>query len=124
LAKFSRDTLKALIVVEMLTQGVYFDSRRVRALPVHRNMISRAMNALMGAGVATRSRARNKYLLTDEFLDALRQEITRGMPRGTFVRFPDLSVFDICGIGEWSGEELDSYLSRLRQRWMLRKGVL
>ena len=124
MACFNRDTLKAVIVVDMLTQGVLFDSRSVRALPVHRDMVTRALKALIAAGVVTKSRARNKYLLTDGFLEALREEITREMPRGTFVHYPDLSVFDVCGIGSWSAEELETYIARVRQRWMLRQGVL
>jgi hypothetical protein len=108
--------------MEMLTQGVYFDSRSIRGLPVRQRTIDRALRALIRSGVVAKSKARTKYLLTDEFLDALRQETTRGMPRGTFIHYPDLSVFDVCGIGEWSGEELEAYVERLRQRWVLRKG--
>jgi len=113
-----------MIVMEMLTQGVLFDSRSLYRLPVNPSKVTRAMKALMKAGVVARSRARTKFILTDEFLEAMREEITREMPRGTFVHYPDLSVFDVCGVGSWSGEELEAYVNRLRQRWVLRKGVL
>lgn len=122
--RLNRDAVTAVIVLEMLTQGVLFDSRNIRGLPVNKNMVTRALDALLRAGVVTRTRARAKYLLTDEFLEALRQEITRDMPRGTFIHYPDLSVFDVSGIGSWSAEELEAYVARLRQRWVLRKGVL
>ena len=121
--RLNRDAVTAIIVVEMLTQGTYFDSRSVRSLPISKVMVWRVMKALMSAGVVERSRARKKYLLTDGFLEAMKQEITRNMPRGAFVHHPDLSVFEMCGIGDWSPEELDAYMGMLRRRWALRKGV-
>jgi len=114
--------MTALLVLEMLTQGVVFDSRSVRRLPVDQSMVDRALRSLIKAGVVTRSEIKTKYLLTDEFLEALRREITRSMPRGDFVHYPDLSVFDVCGIGSWSADELETYVARLRHRWTLRKG--
>jgi hypothetical protein len=122
LQRLNKNAVTALLVLEMLTQGVVFDSRSVRRLPVDQSMIDRALRGLIKAGVVTRSEIKTKYLLTDEFLEALRREITRSMPRGDFVHYPDLSVFDVCGIGSWSAEELETYVARLRQRWTLRKG--
>jgi len=122
LQRLNREAVTALIVAEMLTQGVFFDSRSLLRIPANRRAIFRSLHALIKAGVVTKSKARTKYLLTDEFLEVLRQEITRGMPRGNFVHFPDLSVFEVCGIGSWSADELQSYQARLEKRWMLRKG--
>jgi hypothetical protein len=119
-----RDTLMAMIVIEMLTQGVYFDSRSVRKLPLVQSKVDRVFRALMRAGVIERSGSKRKYLLTDGFLDYLREEITRTMPRGKFIHHPDLSVFEICDIGNWSVEELDAYIKRLEDRWTLRKSGL
>lgn len=121
--RLNRDAVTAFIVIEMLTRGVFFDSRSAYSLPVSKSLVRRAFRALRAAEVVTRTRARKKYILTDQFLEALRQEITRGMPRGAFVRYPDLSVFDVSGVESWSAEELEAYVARLRQRWMLRKGV-
>lgn len=121
LQRLNRDAVTAWLVLEMLAQGVVFDSRNVRRLPVDQSMIDRALRGLIKAGVVTRSEIRTKYLLTDQFLEALREEITRSMPRGDFVHYPDLSVFDVCGIGSWSAEELETYMARLRQRWTLRR---
>lgn len=112
-----------MIVIEMLTQGVYFDSTNAYRIPASKGIVWRAMKALESAGVVQRSRARKKYLLTDEFLEYMRQEITKRMPRGTFLHHPDLTVFEVCGIGDWSAEELNAYVKRLTDRWMLRKGV-
>lgn len=121
--KLNREAVTAFIVVDMLTRGVFFDSRSAYSLPVSKSQVTRAFKALQAAEVVTRTRARKKYILTDQFLETLRQEITRDMPRGAFIRYPDLSVFDVSGVGSWSGEELEAYVTRLRQRWMLRKGV-
>lgn len=112
----------AMIVVEMLMQGVYFDSKSAYRLPASRSTIKRAIGSLIKAGVVERSRARAKLLLTDEFLDAIRLEIVKAMPRGVFIHHPDLSAFELCEIGDWSPEELETYIAKLRQRWMLRKG--
>lgn len=117
--RLNRDAVTALMVVEMLVQGVLFDSRSAYGLPVNKKMVTRALRALIGAGVVSKSRTRTKYILTDEFLETIRQAITKGMPRGTFVHYPDLSVFDMCGIGEWTAEELETYVAKIRQRWML-----
>jgi hypothetical protein len=46
--------------------------------------------------------------------------MTEGMPRGVFIHFPDLRVFDISGIEEWTEEELDRYTRRLKERWTIR----
>ena len=124
LQRLNRDAVTAFIVLEMLVQGVVFDSRSIRKLAVAQSMVKRAFRGLGRAGVITKSGPRTKYLLTDEFLEALRHEVTRGMPRGAFIHYPDLSVFDMCGIGDWTAEELDTYVARLRKRWRLRKDEL
>ena len=124
LQRLNRDAVTAFIVIEMLAQGVVFDSRSIRRLPVDQSMVKRAFRGLTRAGAITKSRARRKYLLSDEFLEALHTEVTKGMPRGTFIHYPDLSVFDVCGVGDWTAEELETYVARLRKRWRLRKGSL
>ena len=120
--RLNRDAVTAMIVIEMLTEGVYFDIRAVRKLPVSKDLVTRALKALIAAGVVTRSRARDKYLLTDEFLDELRVDISRRMPRGSFIHHPDLAAFELCGLADWSADELKNYVDQLTDRWMLRKG--
>jgi hypothetical protein len=122
LQRLNRDAVTAIIVTEMLTQGVVFDTRTILRLPVPKGMIYRALKGLKRAGVVTRSEARTKYLLSDNFLEGIRQEITKDMPRGMFIHYPDLSVFDVCGIEDWSAQELETYVAKIRQRWVLRKG--
>jgi len=110
----------AIIALEMLTQGVYFDAQSVYGLPVSKRLVTRTIRALLDADVIGKSTTRAKYLFTGAFLEAMGREITEGMPRGNFVHYPDLSIFDICGIGSWTEEELQVYVRRLREEWVLR----
>jgi hypothetical protein len=110
----------AIIALEMLAQGVYFDAQSVYGLPVSKRLVTRTIRALLDAGVIGKSTTRAKYLFTDAFLEAMGREITEGMPRGNFVHYPDLSIFDVCGIGSWTEEELQVYVRRLREQWVLR----
>lgn len=123
LPKLRREALATMIALEMLTQGVHFDAHGVRGLPFARNFVTRTFRALIDSGVITRSTRRGKYLLTGGFLDAMKKEITRGMPRGIFVHYPDLAVFDISGIESWTEEELEVYVKELEKRWLLRTGA-
>ena len=120
LPKLRREALAAIIALEMLTQGVYFDAHSVYGLPVSKRMVTRTIRALMDAGLIGRSTTRAKYLFTDAFLEAMGREISGGMPRGIFVHYPDLCIFDICGIGSWTEEEVQVYVRRLREHWVLR----
>ena len=52
----------------------------------------------------------------------MKLDIIKGMPRGILVHYPDLKVFDVSGIEEWTEEELDRYIARLRERWQIRRG--
>ncbi len=112
--------MAAIIALEMLAQGVYFDAHSIYGLPVSKRHVTRTLRALLDAGVIGRSTTRAKYLFTDAFLEAIGREITGGMPRGIFVHYPDLCIFDICGIGSWTEEELQVYVRRLREHWVLR----
>ncbi len=108
----------------MLTEGVYFDSHTVYSLPVNKSFVTRAFQSLISDGVVRKSRAKGKYLFTDSFLESVRREIMAGMPRGIFVHYPDLIVFDVCGIESWTEEELSSYVRRLKERWVVRTDAL
>jgi hypothetical protein len=120
LPKFKRETLAAVIALEMLAQGVYFDSQSVYGMPVNKALVTKTLRALLDEGVIRKSRMRAKYLFTEPFLEAMGRQIAGGMPRGIFVHYPDLSIFDICGIGNWTEEELQVYVRRLKERWVLR----
>jgi hypothetical protein len=121
LPKRERETLVAMIVAEMMTQGLHFDSHNIYALPFNSKSVKKAFRTLIDSGVARRLSVRGKYQFTDEFLAALKEDITREMPRGLFVHYPDFDVFDVCGIGSWTEDEFESYVKRLKERWLLRK---
>ena len=113
-----------MIVLEMLLKGVLFDSQSIWELPFNHNRIGRTFRALIDAGVIRKSPIRGKYRLTNGFLDAMKQDITERMPRGVFLHYPDLTIFDISGIGSWTEEELERYVRRLKERWLLRRKQL
>jgi len=110
-----------MIVLEMLLKGVLFDSQSIWELPFSHNRIGRTFRALIDAGVIRKSPVRGKYRLTSDFLDAMKHDITGRMPRGVFLHFPDLTVFDISGVASWTEEELERYVKRLRERWLFRR---
>jgi hypothetical protein len=118
--KMRREALAAIIVVELLLKGVHFDSASVRRMSLGQTSITRTLHSLIEAGIISKSPIKGKYRLTDEFVDSLKSEMTEGMPRGIFIHFPDLRVFDISGIEEWTEEELDWYMRRLKERWTIR----
>ena len=115
--KVSREALAAMIAVEMLTEGVYFESGSVWGLPLSGSRVARTFRALADAGVVRRSSVKGKYNFTQGFLEGMRREITRKMPRGSLVHFPDLAVFEVSGIADWTEAELDVYSRRLREHW-------
>jgi len=121
LPKTSREAVTALIVIELLLKGVHFDSADIWAMPFAHNRVTRTFRGLIDAGVLSKSSVRGKYRFSDSFLAYLTSETTRGMPRDLFLHFPDLMVFDVSGVGEWTEEELDRYVARLRARWKTRR---
>ena len=58
-----------------------------------------------------------KYLFTEEFLTLLRGELGRKAPRGGIAQLPDMGIFDICGMADWSEEEVEQLAKRLRKHW-------
>ena len=44
--KLNRDAVTAFIVADMLTRGVFFDSRSAYSLPVSKSLVRRAFRAL------------------------------------------------------------------------------
>jgi hypothetical protein len=104
----------------MLTQGVFFDSHNLRRLPFNRYLVIRVFQDLVDSGIIMRSTPKRKYVFTRQFLDGMKQEATKIMPRRIFVHFPDFAVFDISGMEEWTEEELDLYVRKFRDHWLLK----
>ena len=119
--KSRRETLAAIIVLELLLKGIHFDSASIWRMPLDHNSINRTLQGLVEARVISKSPVKGRYRLTDEFRESMRTEITRDMPREIFIHYPDLTVFDLSGIGDWTEEELDTYIARLRERWQIRR---
>ena len=116
-----RETLAAMTALEMLVEGVHFRSRSIWGLPFNKEPVRRTFGALAESGVIRKQRAKGRYLLTNTFVDAMKEDITRRMPRGVFIHYPDLAVFDICGIEKWTEEEFEVYIKRLREHWSFRR---
>jgi len=114
--KSTREQLAVLIALEVLTEGVFFDTHDLRKLPFSAAQVTRVLAALQKSNVLTRVNSR-KYLFTEEFLEILKGEIGHKVPRSGIAQFPDVSIFDICAIDDWSEEELHQYLKTLRGHW-------
>jgi hypothetical protein len=121
MARSAREALAAMVALEMLTQGTFFDSQSLRGT-FPRMLVTRTLRALMDSHVVTKSMPRRKYLFASEFKDIVKGEITRGMPRGVFVRYPDFAVFDVSGMECWTEDEFETYVKRLRKHWLARSG--
>ena len=114
--KSTREQLAVLIALEVLTEGVFFDTHDLRKLPFSAAQVTRVLAALQKSNVLTRVNSR-KYLFTEEFLALLREELRRKAPRGGIAQFPDMGIFDICGMADWSEEEVEQFAKGLRKHW-------
>jgi hypothetical protein len=111
-----REELSVLIGMEVLAEGVAFDSHDLRKLPFRPSHVTRVVNSLMNSRVLTRVGAR-KYLLTEEFQSLLKGEILAKTPRSGIIQFPAMTVFDICGIEQWNEQEVDRFARMLKEHW-------
>ena len=112
-----REALAALIGLEVLIEGVFFDSHDLRKLPFRPSHITRVLSALLNSGVLERVNTR-KYVFTDEFLGLLKKEVLGKMPRSGIIQLPATTVFDACGIESWSEHELEQFVEGLRKHWL------
>ena len=119
-ARQLRETISAVIVLELFLKGVHFDSSSIWAMPFDHNNVSRTFRALIDAGIVSKSPIRGKYRFTDTFAEMLKQDVTKNMPRELFIHYPDLRIFDLAGIEQWTEAELAWYTERLRERWLIR----
>ncbi len=112
-----REELAVLIGLEVLTEGVSFDSHDLRKLPFRPAHVTRVLRALLNSGVLERINA-GKYLFTDEFQGLVKNEILSTTPRSGILQFPTMTVFDICGVDRWSERELEQFFKRLKEHWL------
>ena len=109
-----REELAVLIALEILAEGIAFDSRDLRRLPFSRSLVTKVLKSLVESGVLKRANAR-KYLLSEGFLSTGRQEILAKVPRSALMQFPVMTIFDVCGVETWSEHELEEFVARLRR---------
>ncbi|HEV2138031.1 MAG TPA: hypothetical protein VGR53_04260 [Nitrososphaerales archaeon] len=112
-----REELAVLIGLEVLAEGVSFDSHDLRKLPFQPAHVTRVLRALMNSGVLERINSR-KYLFSDRFLGVVKEEILGKTPRTGILQFPTMTIFDICGVEYWSERELEHFVRRLREHWL------
>jgi hypothetical protein len=112
-----REELAVLVGLEVLAEGVAFDSHDLRKLPFQPAHVTRVLRALVDSGVLTRTGA-GKYLFRDEFMALVRDEILAKTPRSGILQFPSLTIFDVCGLEGWSERELEQFVRRLRDHWV------
>lgn len=96
---------------------MFFDTRDIRRLPYHRNLVSRVLNSLLGSNVLMKIHERRNYVLTERFRETLKTEVRRKIPRTRMHQFPSLDVFYVGGIEDWSESEFDTYISQMKETW-------
>jgi hypothetical protein len=111
-----RERLSVLIGLEVLTQGIAFDTQGLRKHGFSHNLVTKVLASLRQSGVLERVNPR-KYLFADAFSEVLREDVLGKMPRSGLMRFPTMTVFDMCGIESWTEHDLEEFVKRLRQHW-------
>jgi hypothetical protein len=84
----SKEALAAMIAVEMLAEGVYFESGSVWGLPLSGSRVARTFRALADAGVVRRSSVKGKYHFTQGFLEEMRRRLQERCQGGTWSTSP------------------------------------
>lgn len=107
--------LIAIIAVELLTMGIYFKVHNLRKLPFRPAHVTRVLRALQDSGVISKF-DHQIYKFTDDFLALAKDEIFKRMPRSGILQFPVMTVFDVCGLGEWDDYDFESFIRTLRRR--------
>ncbi len=105
-------------MLELVVHGVGLEPDSRSAFP--KMLVTRVLRALIDSRVIYKSMPRRKYLFTREFIETMKGEITRDMPRRLLLHRPDFAVFDISGIETWTEEEFEIYGKRLRKHWLAR----
>jgi hypothetical protein len=111
-----REKLSALIGLEVLLEGIAFDTHDLRRLPFNSTLITRVLRSLQQSGVIRRVNT-GKYLFTDSFSGAMKERILGKTSRSELMQFPTMTVFDMCGIECWTERDLEHFTERLKQHW-------
>lgn len=116
-----REKLSVLIGLEVLTEGIAFDTGDLKKHGFSHSMLTRVLGSLRQSGVLERVNSR-KYLFADSFSRILKEDVLGKTPRSGLMQFPTMVVFDMCGIESWTERDLDNFVSRLRQHWEVAQG--
>jgi hypothetical protein len=111
-----REELSVLIGLEVLIEGIAFDSHDLRKLPYRPAFVTKVLKSLRQEGILERVNTR-KYLFRDEFVNAVKEEIMAKVPRNGLMQFPTTTVFDMCGVESWTEREMEGFLIRFREHW-------
>ena len=111
-----REELSALIGLEVLLEGIAFDTHDLRRLKFSSALITKVLRSLQQSGVLQRVNT-GKYLFADNFSGAMKDRILRKTPRNELMQFPSMTVFDMCGIECWTERDLEYFTRRLKQHW-------
>jgi len=111
-----RERLSVLIGLEVLTQGIAFDTQELKKHGFGHSLVTRVLMSLRQSGVLERVNTR-KYLFVDAFSGILREDVLGKTPRSGLMQFPTMAVFDMCGIEGWTEHDLENFVKRLRQHW-------
>ncbi|HEV2227081.1 MAG TPA: hypothetical protein VGR56_09805, partial [Nitrososphaerales archaeon] len=110
--KSRREKLSVLIGLEVLTEGIAFDTGDLKKHGFSHNMLTRVLGSLRQSGVLERVNSR-KYLFADSFSRILKEDVLGKTPRSGLMQFPTMAVFDMCGIETWTERDLDNFVRRL-----------
>jgi hypothetical protein len=113
LPKSKREQLTALLALEILVEGITFEIGHLRKIPSSPALITRVLRALQDAKVIDKV-SYGKYIFNDEFLRSVSVDVFPRMRRSGLIQYPAMTVFDICRMGEWSDQEFELFLHRLK----------
>ncbi len=116
--KTKREEIAALACLLALLEGVFFDTKDFRRLPYQSALVTRVLRALVQSGILKKIHDRRNYVLTEEFLDTLKDQIRRKTPESGIHQFPSLNVFYVGGMENWTQHEFDAYVGEMKERWL------
>jgi hypothetical protein len=111
-----REELSTLIGMEVLLEGIAFDTQGLKKHGFSHNLVTKVLMSLRQSGVLERVNPR-KYLFAEAFSEILREDVLGKTPRSGLMQFPTMTVFDMCGIESWTERDLENFVKRLRQHW-------
>jgi hypothetical protein len=113
LPKSKREQLTAFLTLEILIEGLSSEVRNLRKLPFSPALVTRVIRTLQDAKVIDKM-SYGKYIFNDEFLRSVSTDVFPRMRRSGLIQYPAMTVFDVCRMGEWSDQEFELFLQRLK----------